>query len=150
MYIMKRRKVFYVIGALLFAVGFTACKSATEKKESNPRTQIIGNAKDEHGCLTSAGYQWSALLKDCIRPFEKGIKLTGQKQEQATLAAYLVFNADSSKVEVFMPGKKVRPILTREQSSSQKNWKGDGTIVVSNQGRQWLITDGETLLFRNE
>jgi len=31
---------------------------------------IVGNDRDEHGCIGSAGYSWSGTLSECIRPWE--------------------------------------------------------------------------------
>jgi hypothetical protein len=40
-------------------------------QESRP----TGADKDPQGCIGSAGYQWSQLAKECIRPFELKIQL---------------------------------------------------------------------------
>jgi hypothetical protein len=31
---------------------------------------IVGNDKDTHGCMVSAGYSWSQSKKECVRPWE--------------------------------------------------------------------------------
>ena len=50
------------------SVALTACGNTKNKKaESN----AVGNDKDEHGCIDSAGYTWSEVQKDCIRLWEK-------------------------------------------------------------------------------
>lgn len=36
----------------------------------NDQEQVVGNDKDEHGCIASAGYQWCASQQQCIRPWE--------------------------------------------------------------------------------
>lgn len=35
----------------------------------------MGDDKDAHGCIASAGYTWSEVLKDCIRLWEKGVRV---------------------------------------------------------------------------
>jgi hypothetical protein len=35
------------------------------------QTQIVGNDKDIHGCIGSAGYSWCELKQKCLRPFEE-------------------------------------------------------------------------------
>ena len=40
------------------------------------RRNIVGGDRDKHGCIGSAGYQWSEVQQDCIRVFEKGIRMT--------------------------------------------------------------------------
>ena len=32
---------------------------------------IVGNDKDEHGCIGSAGYVWSEDAQQCVRPWEE-------------------------------------------------------------------------------
>ena len=54
------------------SVALTACGNTKNKKaESN----AVGNDKDEHGCIASAGYTWSEVQKDCIRLWEKGVRM---------------------------------------------------------------------------
>ena len=71
-----------LVALVYFSVKSTK-KTAAEKKSNveliDPSSEkpenLVGNDKDEHGCIASAGYTWSELLQECIRPFEKGIKL---------------------------------------------------------------------------
>ena len=65
-----------------------SCGSNSTKQQADK--PIVGGDRDEHGCIASAGYSWSELLKDCIRPFEKGMRLN-PSDENSSLAAYLVF-----------------------------------------------------------
>ncbi|MFA6897487.1 MAG: hypothetical protein WCQ96_04355 [Patescibacteria group bacterium] len=36
-----------------------------------PAQNIVGNDKDEHGCIGSAGYTWCEAKKKCIRSWEE-------------------------------------------------------------------------------
>ena len=64
----------------LFLIGLGACKAKTEA------TKIVGNDKDSHGCIPSAGYQWCGKENKCVRSWElakvKGI--TNTKEAFAT------------------------------------------------------------------
>ena len=41
------------------------------KKENNDSTAtILGNDRDQYGCITSAGYSWCQTLNQCHRPWE--------------------------------------------------------------------------------
>ncbi len=44
--------------------------------------KLVGSDKDEHGCIGSAGYEWCASIKQCVRPWElaKTKKLTDNSQ----------------------------------------------------------------------
>ncbi|XLQ20764.1 MAG: hypothetical protein ACKUBY_03755 [Candidatus Moraniibacteriota bacterium] len=43
----------------------------TTVQEITPEEQMVGNDKDEHGCIGSAGYSWSEEKQECIRPWEE-------------------------------------------------------------------------------
>jgi hypothetical protein len=55
-----------------------------------------GNDSDSHGCIGSAGYQWSQLLQDCIRVFELPLQLFN-----ATGSALAGVAFSNDKAEVF-------------------------------------------------
>ena len=124
------KRFFYQATAILFCMSmFMSCGSNANQQKNKT---LVGGDRDEHGCISSAGYSWSELLQDCIRPFEKGVRLNSTAEEHS-LAAYLVFNADSSKVEVFLPGKEKRPILHRKKSAEGEDmWvnKNDDKLSV--------------------
>ena len=62
-----------------------------------PTAKLVGNDRDEHGCIASAGYRWSEALKDCIRLWEVGERLdNGDKN------VYVVFSKDSAVAEVYL------------------------------------------------
>lgn len=110
---------------------------------------LVGSDKDEHGCIASAGYCWSKLLNECIRPFEKGTRLNPTDEKQS-LAAYLVFNTDSTKVEVFLSGKEERPILQREKAlTGETIWidQNNGNLSVRCIKNIWGIYINDQLHF---
>tara|TARA_B110000014_G_scaffold222026_1_gene178980 strand:- start:1162 stop:1536 length:375 start_codon:yes stop_codon:yes gene_type:complete len=39
----------------------------TYQEEKSP---LVGADTNEHGCIGSAGYQWCASIKQCVRPWE--------------------------------------------------------------------------------
>ena len=62
-------------------------------KFENPEGQVIG------GSDVAMGYTYSKVLDKKIRIFEEGCRLLSATDPNATMAAYSVFSADSSKVE---------------------------------------------------
>ena len=85
------------------SVALTACGNTKNKKaESN----AVGNDKDEHGCIASAGYTWSEVQKDCIRLWEKGVRMESVADKENT--AYIVFASDSLQVELFFSGDPMK------------------------------------------
>ena len=83
-------------GALLAGCGNSREKNAAAETE---KTEIVGDDKDEHGCIASAGYTWSEVQKDCIRLWEKGVRLASVDDAEITL--FIVFSPDSTQVELF-------------------------------------------------
>lgn len=110
--------------ALLLAclsITFLACnnkKSNTIKNQNNlENTRTIGGQKDKHGCLKAAGETWSTLQKDCIRVFKIGQRLNpvSPSDTGTTYSAFIIFNSDKSKIELFLPTKKDGSIILNLQ-----------------------------------
>lgn len=137
-FIMK--KTYLWTAMLCTAIAFSACKSnkAGQDTASEAKTEeavIPGSDKDEHGCVGSAGYVWSEVKKDCIRPFEAGLKISETQKDNATYATYIVFAADSVQAELYTPESEGSILLER----ADNQWKND-TISVSCKNGQWSIS----------
>lgn len=138
-----------LLGCCIMAMIGTSC---THKSNET----LIGGEKDSHGCLVAAGYSWSAIKNDCIRVFDDGVQLTNSQDKDATSAAYLVFSADSSKIELFLPTggeNEKNPILRREGkdavSWSSKSKSMDAYRVLE-EGDSWVLYKGQTEIYRSE
>lgn len=112
-------------------------------------TKVIGVANDDHGCNAAAGYTWSEVRGDCVRLFEDGVKFVAAAGQDTTLAAYVVFAADSLKAEVFLPNETNHPILERRtlpKGGYTWNQKDDDTYNVRQLNGKWVIEQrGKTL-----
>ena len=68
------------------ALTFAACNNSTPQQTDNTaeqpatteETPMVGGDRDEHGCIGSAGYTWSALRGECIQVFEVGTFKNGK------------------------------------------------------------------------
>lgn len=128
--------------ALLFisVLVLVSCKwsEVASSEEVNKKVQpkdstIVGADQDENGCLASAGYTWSKLNKECVRAFT-GIQLDPVENattEDATLCAYVLFNENANKAEVFLPEEQSF-ILTR--SSEGKPWIFEDYQLIAKNG----------------
>ena len=75
------KKYVYLFCASVFLV--CACSEGNPSTSSSENaataakndTTSVGGDRDEHGCIPSAGYVWSAVQGKCIRTFESGVKL---------------------------------------------------------------------------
>jgi hypothetical protein len=78
-----------------------SCASPSGKNQP-PEGKAPGSDRDAAGCIGSAGYIWSALKKECIRPFEAGLQFKAYGSEvDTTQAAYLVLSPDRDSAELF-------------------------------------------------
>lgn len=116
------------------ALAFAACNNSTPQQADNaaeePTTPqqetMVGGDRDEHGCIGSAGYTWSALRGECIQVFEVGTRLNpvDVEQEEAVISAFIVSKeGDNSQVELFITGEDQNPILKKEADGTFKNGK---------------------------
>ena len=144
------RKSFFLCGIMACATMLMSCNSSSkDTNKEAPEKTLVGGDRDDHGCIASAGYQWSELLKDCIRPWEKGVKLGTPIDTTSTSAAYLVFNADSSLVEVYLPQTDKRPILKRENTTPNSCWSdvANSDITVKTENGTWAVYQNDEPIF---
>ena len=133
----------------IIAVSFTACnnttpnqsENTTETSEVTQDTPMVGDDRDEHGCIGSAGFTWSALRGECIQVFEVGTRLNPveEKEEVAVISAFVVTkDGDNSQVELFLTNENQNQILKQEKDGTYKNGK-----YVYNPKMQELSIDGK-------
>ena len=90
-----RRKYFFTI-AIIATTLCASCAHSTLGK-------LVGNDRDEHGCIGSAGYTWSYALHDCVRLWEAGTRFDNGPEQ-----VFLIYSADSTFAEIFpTTGKSV-------------------------------------------
>ena len=133
----------------IIAVSFAACNNATPNQSENTTetpevtqdTPMVGDDRDEHGCIGSAGFTWSALRGECIQVFEVGTRLNPveEKEEVAVISAFVVTkDGDNSQVELFLTNENQNQILKQEKDGTYKNGK-----YVYNPKMQELSIDGK-------
>jgi len=72
---------FLLLSSLFF---LTACSDemSSQPGTSGEHNRVVGSDRDEHGCISSAGYRWCATENECVRPWElakeKGFKQTSE------------------------------------------------------------------------
>ncbi|QPH38010.1 hypothetical protein [Pedobacter endophyticus] len=135
----------------MFAIACNAPKTDENKglgeKDTTSNAVKTGADQDEHGCIGSAGYTWSVLKNDCIRAFDEIKLMPVDNHGTYRSAAFLLFNADQSQAELFMPDKKESLILDR--TSPDKNiWKNDDFEVTDNGG--YVIKQGGNIIYNDK
>jgi hypothetical protein len=110
----------------LFA--FTTCKEKVGKILNT------GEDRDAHGCIGSAGYQWSELQQDCIRVFELPIQLVSPSQEQI---AGLIFSEKMDQVEVFYAEASL--VLEQTKLNLYQLKQGEIVYQIEKKNEKWVF-----------
>ena len=135
-------------GALFVACGSKRGKTV-EVAEQADTVHVVGGDKDKHGCIASAGYTWSEVLKDCIRLWEKGVRVADVADKEK--AAYIVFSPDSLQVELFFSDDRPSEILDRRSLPSGGyawNVEDDDTKNVRLEDGRWTVSQRGRLIYR--
>jgi hypothetical protein len=121
--------------------------------QDSTKSLIVGNDKDKHGCIGSAGYIWSVLKKECVRTFEltqtdkNAIELVSIDNTQKMV---VLFSSNKTKAEVFYSGgnkvvnKSTRGnvyVLKNEKHIVEKliNLKGKWQFVKESNGKKDVL-----------
>lgn len=144
-------KTFSIIA---LSCSLAACSQPTPKVVEEPAVTppIVGADKDEHGCIASAGYIWSALRNECIRLFESGIRLDPQEAiADKTVSAFIVFKneTEDKTAEVYLPGEGGPRIYVKQANNMEGDegtWK-EGNMTLRFQKGMYILDDptGKTL-----
>ena len=116
----------------------TAAADSTAQAQEAP---AIGGDRDEHGCIPSAGQSWSQLRQECVQVFEVGTRLNPveKKEGEAVISAFVLFNDDRSKAEIFLPNSDVESIIL--DKAADGTYKADR--YAFNDAEQALYVDGK-------
>lgn len=138
-------------GALLTGCG-NGGKKEVETSERKEKEAVVGSDKDEHGCIASAGYTWSEVQKDCIRLWEKGVRMNAVDDAGKTL--FLVFSPDSTQVELFFSEEGVsNEILDRRglpAGGYAWNVEDDDTKNVRLEDGEWTVSQRGRLIYQED
>ena len=116
----------------------TAAADSTAQAQEAP---AIGGDRDEHGCIPSAGQSWSQLRQECVQVFEVGTRLNPveKKEGEAFISAFVLFNDDRSKAEIFLPNSESGSIIL--DKADDGTYKADR--YAFNDAEQALYVDGK-------
>ncbi|RDC62435.1 hypothetical protein [Adhaeribacter pallidiroseus] len=81
--------------------------------------------QDAHSCLTSFGFTWSNLQRQCVPIRSAGIRLNPlKKAEVRPGSAFILFSEDQQQAELFLPAREAI-LLNRQGAEGQHHW-GNG------------------------
>lgn len=122
---------------VLFA--FMGCGPQGESTTTNQEKTKLGEDRDEHGCIPSAGEIWSTLKQSCIQLFEVGKQLSSIEEDDGTteLSAYVILSDDDTQIELFLPNDKNSYILDQTEEAGvfendmyKFNAMANGTLYI--------------------
>lgn len=128
------KKIFSLLMIFLLVSSCKLIDQNDDDTDENPNVAVtakdstVVNDKDENGCLASAGFVWSKVNKECVKGFS-GIQLNPTNMpdnEDETLSAYILFNEDATKAEIFLPKDTASIVLIRQAEGKPwvlKDWQ---------------------------
>jgi len=137
-----KRAALLSLGFLAFIACNNPENNSSEETEEQTTTQqpTVGGEKDEQGCLTASGETWSKIKQGCVQIFNIGQRLnpTEVNNGEAVISAFVLFNEDKSKLELFLPNEKETTILDKDgeeiyRKGSLKFDAKDLTLYVNNE-----------------
>ena len=141
-----------ILASSAFLLSCNNKPAETKDKEKDPATvdttkaPIVGNDKDEHGCIGSAGYTWSELRKDCIRIFEVGTKLNPTDAiADKTTAAFVVFDSRRSEAELYVPGQAGTSVIMEYGKKNSDMWFSEDWKLAKTAKGLTLLKDSVVL-----
>ncbi len=130
---------------LIISLSLTACNGSTEGNNSNNTSNLaqLGGDKDNNGCLTSAGYTWSKVREDCIRPWEEAITMNvTDTSTNFETAAFVLIDSTKQQAELFLKEEDESILLDSISPLLYKNKQ----YTLAQENHCWsLIHQNETL-----
>lgn len=107
--------------------------------------QMTGNDSDAHGCRASAGYTYSKIKKECVRPFELELQLDEVNPQGSSTFAAVIFTADSKKAELFVPRTDKGSIILVRKGKSDL-WSKAG-YELARSGNSYSLKQNGKLIY---
>jgi hypothetical protein len=137
-------KKIILLGLVLLLATACAKKVAPNVEEQQSigtveKNIVVGDDRDAHGCIGSAGYTWSKLKQECVQIFDAGIRLNHivEDSNNYSTSAFVILDEASNKAELFLDTQQGSFILER---------KGKGQPWIN--GKWKLIEDKGYFLFK--
>lgn len=117
------KKAVILSGIVLSMLSCNSPKKEEVKENPNQKVEeqeeLVGTDRDEHGCISSAGFSWSELQQTCVQLWEAGVRLDPieVKEGDAVISAFVLFNKDESKAEIVLPKKEGSVILDKKSEN---------------------------------
>ena len=149
------KKIFFVLPlAVLLAVGCVKTPASPPTASGNTNSPLIGGQKDEHGCLTAAGYSWCAAKNKCIRPWEQYCTAATPKTavfacDDSKKITATFYPKDDKYVDLVLSDSRALTVPHAISANGARYAKPDESFVFWNVGDTAFITENGTQTFSN-
>jgi hypothetical protein len=135
-----------LLGFHFLLIGFSGCKNKAETPAQTESPPLVSPTD----CNRASGYFWSELQGDCIELFRIARKLKAASDKVNKHGSVLVvFNADSSRVEMYMPFTRQETIIMDKiDSSIPDRWANEQYTLINSPAMQ--LMEGEELLYQEQ
>ena len=116
----------------------SACGAILAACSNDLYNKFLGGQRDDHGCLSAAGYTWSDVLHQCVRVWEIADRL-----EQGSRTAFVLFSADSARAEIFTTDGSVICMRDKVETNKWNEKRGQSKLTIQN-GVMTVRTSGVT------
>jgi hypothetical protein len=108
-------------------------------------SEIVGNDKDEHGCIGSAGYQWCEMKKKCLRSWEEACVLSDANDTEMIKQALIRKNNwTNMEIEITISRNDGK---YASGGVREKNTQTGGIFfAVKNEGVWQIVADGNGII----
>jgi hypothetical protein len=101
--------------------------------------------RDPMGCIPSAGYTWSIVKNECIRPFEQSvILLSNDGTEQYGVA----FSSDNTQAEIYRGGTDRPSLLVQDPKNPSQYIAAENEILQKDTNGKWIYTYSQNKLLQ--
>jgi hypothetical protein len=133
-----------VVAIIVSGFAFYQLKKQQPQQEPipTPKPQLIGGQKDDHGCLSGAGYSWCNSKNKCLRVWEEGCP----SPDDANLIKTALFKKNN-----WPDDSSLKFVLTENDGNYAKGTVngngGGGYFFAAKQNGDWVIVaDGNGII----
>ena len=146
------KNLLIVFASALLIGSCNSSVSNSNSKGASDTTHIVGNDADAHGCKGSAGYTWSVIKNECIRPWENTLQLfpINHKDSSAIITASVIFSTDSSKAELFMANETENLVLLKTKENRYVTKTELSTFELIFENNIWTIIQSGKAAYKSK
>ncbi len=137
----------FIFGMVLVFIGLSGCSNNSDSSAASSKSPTPVYPSD---CNRASGYFWSELMGDCVELFQVARKLKAVSENvNKHGSVFVVINADSSRVEMYMPFTRQETIIMEKvASSSPSRWKNEQYTLIDDPAMR--LMEGEQILYEEQ